>query len=335
MAALPWLARHIPRDTRVRVLLLGGAVALALAFAGASRCSSRADPTPPGPVGFGIFEFDSDVTRETLDNPSVRGLNILLNWSDLEPQEGVYDWSKLDAALTAAELHGKRVAPRVYTSAGDFGYATPDWVFEAGAEAYIPDDGAEVWQPVPTDPVFTEKFGEFLRVLGERYDNDPAIEYFQTNAGMGTFGEMVWGVPDRNKPDSWSPRVQVATSKYWIDRWRAAFPNTPLVLMENFVGYGILDDVAKYAVGKGFFLQANDPYHPVESQEILAKYASRTKIIMEIEDAGCQSALGPAFDETVDMVFAPGFPIDYLTICEETLALEPARVDRAWQFLRK
>jgi hypothetical protein len=321
--------------TRGRLPLFGLALLLPFAVIWLWQCRSDGTPVPPGPVGYGVLEFASRDASEVLVDPQALGINVLLNWSDLEPEEGVYDWSALDQALSDAEAHGKRVAPRVYTNASEFGYATPDWVFDAGAASYFPDDGAEVWQPVPTDPVFREKFGAFLSALGDRYDGHPAIEFFQTNAGMGTFGEMVWGVPDDNRPDGWSARVQIETSNYWIDRWREAFPDTPLVLMENYVGYGILEKVAAHAVERGFYLQANDPYHPEESQDILAKYDGETKIVMEIEDKGCRSALGEAFDETLDRVFDGGFAIDYLTICDETFALEPERVAGAWERLRK
>ena len=329
---------HLPSfgsTTRFRVPTLALAALLPLAFVTTSDCRSNRASPPPGPIGYGVLEFAGNQGSIALDHESSIGINVLMNWSELEPQEGVYDWSELDNALAIADEHGKRVAPRVYTNASDFGVATPDWVFAAGARGFIPDDDKEVVQPVPTDPVFREKFGAFLRALGERYDGDPAIEFFQTNAGMGTFGEMVWGVPDYNKPEGWTPEVQIETSKYWIDAWRDAFPNTPLVLMENYVGFGILDEVAAYAVDRGFYLQANDPQQPDESIAIMRKYDGETKIVMEIEDAGCRTALGEAFDQMVDDVFAMGFSIDYLTICEETLEFEPQRVERAIGMLRR
>lgn len=328
-------APHLPTQTRLPLFGLAVLIPLAVAVAMQCRDNASAPDAPPGAVGFGIMEFAGSDVSAGIDDPQALGVNVLLNWSDLEPQEGVFDWGALDAALAAAEANGKRVSPRVYTSAGDFGYATPDWVFDAGAELYYPDDGAQVWQPVPTDPVFTEKFGAFLRSFGERYNGHPAIEFVQTNAGMGTFGEMVWGVPDRNRPPGWSAKRQIDTSRYWIDAWRDAFPDTALVLMENFVGFDILDQVARYAVDRGFYLQANDPYHLEESQNILARYDDRTKIIMEIEDQGCRSSVGDAFDATVDLVFSAGFEIDYLTICGETLEIEPERVAQAWNELRK
>jgi hypothetical protein len=318
--------------SRARLPLLGLALLLPLAFFAATRCTSEMDPTPDGPVGYGVLEFDSRGDG-VLDDPNALGTNVLLDWADLEPDEGVYDWEELDAALAVAEVHGKRVAPRVYTNVGVFDQATPDWVFDAGAEAYYPE--GDVRQPVPTDDVFTAKFGAFLRAFGDRYDGDRAIEFIQTNAGMGTYGEMVWGVGDGDRPDGWSSDEQIETSKYWIDRWREAFPTTPLVLMQNYIGFDVLDEVAEYAVDRNFYLQANDPYHQDDSQEIMAKYDGDTKIVMEIENRGCESAVGESFGDLLDVTFEGGFAIDYLVICGESFELEPGRVAQALGRLRR
>ncbi|MEX2245322.1 MAG: beta-galactosidase [Dehalococcoidia bacterium] len=309
---------------------LGALMLFAVAFGlTASHCQLQRTR----PMGYGLLHFAGDEHSRALDSQLALGINPLLDWAQLEPQEGVYNWSHVDALLAAAHAKGKRVALRIYTNKGEFGQATPDWVFGAGAQAYASEPGS-ARQPVPTDPVFAEKFGAFLTAFGSRYDGYPDIEFVQTNAGMGTFGEMVWGFPDEYRPPGWSDDRQVRTSEYWIDRWHAAFPTTPLVLMENAIGFGIVEEVAAYAVKRGFYLQANDPQHPEHSQGILAKYADDTKIILEIEDGGCRSSTGAAFDDTLSRVFEPGFPIDYLMICQETLE-DGGRAQAAQERLRR
>jgi hypothetical protein len=200
----------------------------------------------------------------------------------------------------------------------EFGQATPDWVFDAGAASYR-FTGGNVRQPVPQDPVFTEKLARFLAALGARYNGRPEIVFFQTNAGMGGYGEMVWGDEAFKGPGGWSPAVQIATSKAWIDRWRTAFPDTRLVLMTNFIGEGIGETLAEHAVERGFYLQANNPDQPEQLAAIFRKHAERTKIVMEIENNGCRDATGPALEAMADRAFGHGFPIDYLVVCEATL----------------
>jgi hypothetical protein len=307
------------------------ALAVFAAVFAANRCQAA---TRPGPVGHGVLEFGSWAGSPTGDNPQALGLNILYEWRQLEPREGEYNWAPLDEALNNAAAKAMRIAPRVYTNLGDFGQGTPDWVFAAGAASYYAEPGASIRQPVPMDPVFTAKFGRFLEAFGDRYDGHPQIEFIQTNAAMGTYGEMVWGYPESYRPAGWSPDVQVGTTRYWIDRWRLAFPRTPLVIMENFIGHGIAETATDYAVSRGFYLQANDPWHGAESRAILARHGGRTKIVMEVEDRGCRSARGDAFDGMVDHVFSGGYPVDYLTVCRASFE-DPARMQRAIDRLRR
>jgi hypothetical protein len=305
------------------------ALLLPLVLVAATACP----PQPPKPVGFGLMQFAGFTDSRTWDDPRALGVNRLFTWADLEPTEGQYDWSEFDVLIDVARAKGKRLSPRVYTNMDAWGQATPDWVFDAGAASYRSTPGSER-QPVPMDPVFTEKFSRFLEAMASRYDGNPDIEFIQTNAGMGEFGEIIWAYPREYLPPGWSPEVQIETSKQWIDRWRALFPRTHLVLMENFIGENIAETVTAYAVDRGFYLQANDTYLPRESQAILAAYAHRTRIVLEVEHGGCQSAQGQAFDDMTATVFGYGFPVDYLMVCEQTFD-DAARTQGAIDRLRK
>ncbi len=306
------------------IVALAGIIALTTA----AKCQ-----TPPRAVGFGLLQFDGDAKSAAWTNDSALGVNRLFTWAQLEPQQGQFDWSEFDALLEISRKNGKRLVPRVYTNIGGFGQATPDWVFDDGAEPYFQSD-ADPRQPVPTDAIFSEHFGQFLSILGKRYDGNPNIEFFQTNAGMGGYGEMVWGEPRDRLPPGWSPDVQVATTEHWIDAWRDAFPRTRLSLMENYVGYQIAERVVPHAVAQGYYLQANDPDQPDQSQDLLRSFAGSTRIIMEVEDRGCRSANGQAWDDMINEVFGYGFPIDYLVICGESFD-DDLRARGARDLLRK
>ena len=303
------------------------ALLLPLVLLGAKQCV-RGET-----AGSGLLQFGGYADSGVWNDRQALGVNRLFAWADLEPQEGVYDWSEFDDLLRIAHDSGKKLVPRVYTNAGTYGQATPDWVFDAGAESYHSDDGDTPRQPVPTDAVFTRKFSEFIFAMGERYDANPNIEFIQTNAGMGGFGEMVWGYPEYMRPPGWSPAMQIATTQHWIDLWRRAFPRTQLAFMENFLGYYIAETVSQYAVDRGYYLQANSPYQSPESQAILRAHAQETRIIMEVEDAGCRSATGADFDAMIATVFDYGFPIDYLAVCGESFN-DDARMTVAYFGLR-
>ena len=310
--------------------LVAAALALVVGAAGlgAARC-----PTDE-PAGFGLLEFAARADARAMESDAALGVNPLFTWAELEPLEGAYNWAPVDEVLDNAHAHGRKVAPRVYTNAGDFDQATPDWVFDAGAAGYTLGDGSVTWQPVPTDPVFAAKFGAFLAALGARYNGNPDIEFFQTNAGMGAYGEMVWSLDGGSATGPFSASDIVETVEYCSDRWRAAFPDTHLVLMQNFIGQGIAETATAYAVERGFYLQSNSPDQTDPAIDILSAHDGRTKIVLEIENRGCNGATGEGFASLADGVASYGFAVDYLVVCGDTLE-DAGAAQRAYDLLRK
>ncbi len=313
--------------SRLCMPILLAVITMLAAVVVAARCPTKE------PAGSGILEFGVGVDARAMEEEIALGVNPLFTWEELEPVEGAYNWAPLDDVISEAHASGRKVAPRVYTNEVDFGQATPDWVFDAGAQAYTMDVASSTLQPVPGDDVFEEKFGTFLEALGARYDGHPAIEFFQTNAGMGAYGEMIWAYDEASTPPGYSDDGQVAITNDWIDRWRNAFPTTHLVLMQNFIGDGIAEDVGAYAAQRGFYLQSNSPYQEPAAAAILANHDDRTKIILEIENRGCTDAEGAPFDALIDEVFSYGFAIDYLVVCGDSL--DEAGLQRANDALRK
>ena len=279
-------------------------------------------PTPTE-IAAGLWVFDAFPGGPGYTSPYAAGPNPLYYWATLEPQEGVYNWAPLDRALADAANSGKLVSPRIYTNVAGWGQATATWVFDAGTSWYYNNafsrDNA-MKQPVPTDPVFTEKFGAFLSALGARYDGNPRIEFFQTNAGMGEYGEMVWGWPDEFKPPGWTPEQNLVTVRFWIERWLEAFPSTRLAFMINTIGWNIETDASAYAVDRGFYLQQNSARADSETMDIFRAMQDRTRIGLELESA---ARTGDGFDALMDDIFSRGFAIYYL-ILHRTSFIDPA-----------
>lgn len=80
-------------------------------------------------------------------------------------------------------------------------YATPKWVKDAGARGYniensggfparsgITDGEGNTWEPAYDDSIFLEKLGNFLKVMAERYDNNPNVAFMDIGS-YGTWGE--------------------------------------------------------------------------------------------------------------------------------------------------
>jgi Beta-galactosidase len=73
-------------------------------------------------------------------DPDVDGIGMRQHWGDLEPTEGVYDWSYLDNVTARAAAAGKAVLLRVGTGGGDMalGGSCPTWVMDAVASEPLP-----------------------------------------------------------------------------------------------------------------------------------------------------------------------------------------------------
>jgi hypothetical protein len=215
---------------------------------------------------------------------------------------------------------GTTIVPRIVTNFSVFGQTTPDWFFDLpGAQYYYPHARAETdgdKAPVPWDPVYQEKFASFLRALGERYDGNPAIEFFQI-AGAGVYGEMYMG---SRLPEGYSVQAHKTANAHWINAWRIAFPTTHLALMVNALGHNIGEDAAAYAVSKGYYLQMNNPIGNPPTRAILEQHEAETKIIIEAENGGCVQATGSKFRDLMDALFDHGFSVDYITLCSQSFA---------------
>jgi hypothetical protein len=109
--------------------------------------------------------------EETWAHPGIAGVFVRLEWDDVEPAPGVFDWSALDREADAAVAHGKWFS--VAIKAGDHG--TPGWLPEVGAPLVAFRDhgvnqegcGEVVHLGLPTDPVYEERWLAVLSALGD------------------------------------------------------------------------------------------------------------------------------------------------------------------------
>lgn len=152
---------------RTLTILLGGM----LAMAGAARAAGGDEP-------LGLYVFMNHIALPTFDDfyatalskPYVDGAAVEMEWSAIEPQPGVYDWSQLDRwAKTTLELNKKL---SLGVSAGIF---SPPWLFDAGYG--IPYAGfrfnrnargtacADIRLPLPWSPAYQHEYAAMMSAL--------------------------------------------------------------------------------------------------------------------------------------------------------------------------
>ncbi len=174
--------------------------------------------------------YNSDLTPDDYleDFPMLDHIYLRLAWGFLELEEGEIQWNLLDEVIDRWTAHGKKVAFRITckeTSSKNIPYATPKWVFDAGAEGNWVKGCME---PEYGDPVFLEKLENFHRAFADRYDNRDDVIYVD----IGSYGD--WGeghtVPSSGK--DWPVEVV----KKHMDIYLRCYKNTQLVISDDVVG---------------------------------------------------------------------------------------------------
>lgn len=194
---------------------------------------------------------------------------LRLTWAQLEPEEGKFNWSIVDTPAQRWIDAGKQCAFRVSCEESGLRFATPKWVKDAGARGYNIDHThsapgrsmitrleGDTWQPAYDDPIFLEKLENFLKVMAERYDNNPNVAFVDIGS-LGTWGE---GHTVNSMID-----YPLDTKKKHIDLHLKYFKNTQLVINDDMDGhtntsgnYPVLD----YALSKGICLRDDSVLGP-------------------------------------------------------------------------
>lgn len=152
----------------LRRVAMTGCVAM-LVGCGSGEDAGAAAPLPPPPSSgsgqvFALLDPGESATSmsQFAQLSTVDGLAFRARWRDMEPVQGSYDWSQLDAAISAATGQNKRYTVHVGASGG----AWPAWLTGAGAQTYsFTFAAATVIDPVPWDAVYLAKFGSFVDAL--------------------------------------------------------------------------------------------------------------------------------------------------------------------------
>lgn len=185
-------------------------------------------------------EIDKVTDAQLFSFPGLSTAMFRLSWSHIEPAEGNYRWDLIDNPANRFISNGIKIAIRISNSenAADQPYATPKWVFDAGAASVrfqpgypgILDvaNGANR-EPVFNDPIFLEKLEKFIKNFANRYDGDPNVAYID----IGSFG--VYG--EGHTYSSTKTGYDASVVKTHIDLYRKYFKKTKLIANHNFADH--------------------------------------------------------------------------------------------------
>ena len=174
--------------------------------------------------------------------PGLNHLYLRIDWSDVEPEEGKFTWEKVDEILDTWGKKGYHFSIRLCafeTNRPMISYATPEWVFKAGARGEkrvfqirsfflqmgIGEEGKEYFAMEPDygDPIFLEKLAHLMEAYGKKYNGHPLIDFVD----VGTFGP--WG--EGHSQRQYSPQVL----KTHVDLHLRAFPDTFVLINDDMI----------------------------------------------------------------------------------------------------
>jgi hypothetical protein len=289
------------------------AAVMLLVMAGAAQAAEPPKAPPKGPQGWGVFlhlQFAArggGVPASLMDHPLVDGARYSLNWAELEPREGQYNWDIIEKLASEWAARGKHVVIAVKT-AQKGGHsptsksATPDWVFAAGAKKVMftvkggESNGEQTVYPVFWDPVYLAKYEKFIKALATRFDGDPRIEYFEIGVGQGGATKVT---PDKGgfaafettAEPPYTPERFVGAAKKILDAEHATFKKTPTAVFLNTffrqkdgTEQKHMPEIARYAADRGIYLFSRSLDERVRAMvergyvQVFAELAPKTKI---------------------------------------------------------
>lgn len=183
------------------------------------------------------------------NNPSIAGGSIISYWSQVEPVEGMYDWSAFDDQLAQWSHAGKKAILRLSTSGNSWGgysaHGTPDWIYDLGVQSITENDGSIL--PQYWHPVFLSKLQSLVNAFAARYDGNPDVAFIQMGIGCGGETLIDQVQPNSQRLSVWyanNNAIGYSDSVWWNTiqtiayYYQSAFTHTPLAMLidSTFIG---------------------------------------------------------------------------------------------------
>lgn len=275
--------------------------------------------------GFYYHYVDNGFTRPTYRNgiqsdndllefPGMNHLYIRFDWSDVEKEKGVYDWSCIDDIMN--KWKGMKFSFRLCTYETGFynsENAVPKWLTEIDGtgktfRSYFNSEGRwlgdsqgdavievdentvikDYFEPYYDNWIYLEALDKFMVEYAAKYDGDDRVEYID----VGTFGR--WG-----EGHSQTTPYSLEVLKTHVDLHLKHFQNTQILVNDDFVrhlndvntdearklenyclfhGIGIRDD--------GICVERFCPkfrYSTLEQPKMLRRYSETAPVDIELE----------------------------------------------------
>lgn len=185
------------------------------------------------------------------DFPGLNHMYLRFDWSDIETEKGIYDWSYLDEIMEKWGAKGYKFSLRMCCFETGLPYATPKYVFDEGARGTnIPGSGP---QPDYGDPIYLKYLEKFVEKFAEKYNGDPRVEIVDIGS-YGTWGEGHTHCGDFVIYDPWIVKKHFSIhAKYFTKTFLLV--NDDHIIGRMAHGQEEVCDMLDFADARGFGLQ--------------------------------------------------------------------------------
>lgn len=220
--------------------------------------------TIPEPTGvYSLIGARMKVSSATTDNPNVSGIVLRDKWINIEPQQGVYDWSYLDETIASLASVDKKLMLGVISGSL---IGSPSWLYDLGVKKFsFISDGVTQSIPVFWDPIFLENKKNLIRELGARYSANKQIVSIHAHCMNSNTDD--WFVPATTTDINnllalgYTTEKAIDACKQIIDTTMEAFPNQTVRMAIGRINMA-MDTVLKDSdyVAKELIAYANTTY---------------------------------------------------------------------------
>ncbi len=197
----------------------------------AVRAEETATATPQNFLYTSAGELEAN--RAILERPDIAGVQVVYNWRMLEPAEGVYDFSQIEADLAAAQKLGKQLVIQVQDRFFSVkGRNIPDYVlgeakYQGGLVPQQEEGKAEGygWTTMQWIPEVRVRYQALLKALAAKFDG----RVFAVN-----LPETAIDVSEDQKRPGFSCDAYFAAELENLGVAREAFAKTHVVQYVNF-----------------------------------------------------------------------------------------------------
>ena len=135
------------------------------------------------PVSHFLYSGDglTPKVRTLLERPEIDGVQLIYNWRQMEPEEGVYDFSAIEQDLAATDAAGKKLFVQIQDRFFMTQYRNlPDYIltgpaYDGGLAAQIDNPGENVpqqqgWVAIQWNPALRTRYQALLAALAAQFD---------------------------------------------------------------------------------------------------------------------------------------------------------------------